>query len=391
MDARTVQLVEYRPRLVRLHRTDADFLLANARHAIEIAPTTELHRYRLTAIGFAGVLLTPNLRIAIQPKIPRANLLHLLDPNAPPEFVSDQSATEAGADAIDFLAKQLADGMRDRAAAGLRHCYVEESDRQRFMQGRLDVASQVRDAPANRDRFHVTRQEYSPDSPINRLPKAVAETIAASHFIAPATRAALRAAIAGYADVQSVPLNSEDFSALVFDQLTEPEQPFLDLCRLLAESLQATEKPGKSVTPGFLINMERIFERYVARQLKRSFLAIDVQREFTMHSPAPSDQPTLKGRPDIVINANGKARCVIDTKWKSLDGPPPAADVHQALAYAVGLGCGDVRLIYPGRRWSTWRYDIAESDVSLTIHSLRVVGPREKCERSMRQLEKSLQ
>jgi hypothetical protein len=82
-------------------------------------------------------------------------------------------------------------------------------------------------------------------------------------------------------------------------------------------------------------------------------------------------------------------RCVLDAKWKALDGPPPAADVHQALAYSVGLGCRDVRLIYPGRGYRAWRYEVA-SDVKLTIHTLRVVGERAKCLRSIERLTRSI-
>jgi 5-methylcytosine-specific restriction enzyme subunit McrC len=390
MDLRTIRLVEYRPRAVRLLRADANFLLANARHAVEIVPTGELRQYRLTAQGVAGVVLTPNLWIAIRPKIPRANLFHLLNPDSPPELLPDRSAAEPGTDAIDFLAGRLAAGMSERAARGFDHSYVEESGRQQFLQGRLNIAAQLRQSPTTRDHFHVTRQEFSPDSLLNRLPKSVAEAITASPFISPQTRAALRAAIAGYDSVQSVPLNIADFDHIVFDQFTELERPFLDLCRLLAESIQPTDKSGDTSRPGFLINLERVFEKYVERVLRVHIPGIETQREFVFHRPTRDRQPALTGRPDIVIRSNGKPKCVIDAKWKSLDGPPPAADVHQALAYAIGLGCKDVRLVYPGGRWSTWRYEMAQSDVSLTIHALRVVGPREKCEQSMRRLVKSV-
>jgi hypothetical protein len=117
---------------------------------------------------------------------------------------------------------------------------------------------------------------------------------------------------------------------------------------------------------------------------------LEVQREFCYHAPVPAGQPPLTGRPDFVLRRDGTAVCVLDAKWKALDGPPPAADVHQALAYATGLGCRDVRLVYPGRRGAAWRYDLTESDVTLTIHTLRVVGPREKCERSARNLGRKI-
>ncbi len=390
MDTLALRLIEHVPRAVRLPREDVDYLFAKARSSVEIIPTRERHRYRLTARGVAGVMLTPNRRIVIRPKIPSANLFHLLDPDAPPSFTADQSAAEPGMDAIDFLGRRLAAGMHERAAHGLTRDYIEHADQQPFLQGRLDVAAQVRETPAKRDRFHVTRQEFSADSLVNRLPKATAEGLLASPFISAATRSCLRAALAGYDAVTSIPLDTQSFDLLVFDSRTEAERPFLQLCRLIVESLVPIDRGGEVASPSFLLNLETAFERYIERGLRRHFPDIESQQEFCYHAPVVDGQPRLVGRPDFAIRVGGKLTSVLDAKWKLLDGPPPAGDVHQALAYAVGLGCGDVRLIYPGRRWSTCRYSLVQSHVSLTIHTLRVVGSREKCEQSMLQLVRAV-
>src|SRR5262249_5015163 len=121
----TLRLTEYRPREVRLRRADADALLAQPSKPIEVIPTHQRGRYRLTAQGFAGVLHTPNLRVALRPKIPAATFSLLLDPAAPPLVVADSTADEPGTEALDFLARRLAAEMRSRAAAGLRCGYVE--------------------------------------------------------------------------------------------------------------------------------------------------------------------------------------------------------------------------------------------------------------------------
>jgi 5-methylcytosine-specific restriction enzyme subunit McrC len=391
MAARTLRLTEYRPREVRLRRADVDVLLA-AGPAVEVVPTRERHRYRIIAQGVAGVLLTPNLRVVVRPKIPAANLFILLDPDAPRETVLDTSAPEPGTEAIDFLARRLADGMRSRAATGLRRGYVERTDRQPFLQGRLDVAAQARESPAARDRFHVTRDEFSADIANHRLIKATAEAMLASPFVSPNARTALRTALGGYAEVSSVGLDPAAFDDLRLDRLSEPDRPLLDLCRLLARAMRPGDRPGHVAAPAFLLDLERVFERYVERGLQAGLSAggLEVQREFCYHAPVPAGQPPLTGRPDFVLRRDGTAVCVLDAKWKALDGPPPAADVHQALAYATGLGCRDVRLVYPGRRGAAWRYDLTESDVTLTIHTLRVVGPREKCERSARNLGRKI-
>jgi 5-methylcytosine-specific restriction enzyme subunit McrC len=388
MPPRSLRLTEYRPREVRLRRADVDALLADPGKAVEVVPTRECGRYRLTAAGRVGVVLTPNLRVVIRPKIPAANLYLLLDPDAPPDSMPDLAGVEPGTEAIDFLSRRLADAMRARAATGLRRGYVERADQQPFLQGRLDVAAQARESPTARDKFHVTRQEFSPDSAFNRMPKATAEALVASPFVSPGTRAFLRTALTGYAEVASTALDPAAFDTIVFDRQTEPERPLIDLCRLLARALRPSDASGELVLPGFLLDLERVFERYVERGLGTHLptAEIDSQREFCYHAPVAAGQPSLTGRPDLVVRRNRQAACVIDAKWKSLDGAPPAADVHQVLAYAVGLGCRDVRLVYPGRRWGAWRYELTESDVILTVHTLRVVGPRERCELSIRRL-----
>src|SRR5215210_3542032 len=111
-EPRTLRLTEYRPREARLRRADVDALLAHPRRPVEVVPTRQPRRYRLTAQGFAGVLHTPNLRIVLRPKIPAANLYLLLDPDAPADLVADRSAAGPGTEAVGFLARRLADEMR---------------------------------------------------------------------------------------------------------------------------------------------------------------------------------------------------------------------------------------------------------------------------------------
>src|SRR5262249_59967648 len=87
---------------------------------------------------------------------------------------------------------------------------------QPFPQGGLDVAAKARESPAPRDRSHVPRQEFSADSPFNRLPKATAEALVASPFVSSGTRTYLRSVLAGYAGVSSTALDAAAFDAIAF-------------------------------------------------------------------------------------------------------------------------------------------------------------------------------
>ena len=46
---------------------------------------------------------------------------------------------------LDFLARRLATLVGERFAAGLHRSYAEREGEERFLQGRLDVAAQVRE------------------------------------------------------------------------------------------------------------------------------------------------------------------------------------------------------------------------------------------------------
>src|SRR5205085_4229227 len=147
--AMLIRLTERVPRVVRLGRADADFLLAHHRGHVEAMPVGR-GRWRLTALGVVGVIAAPGCRLALRPKLPAANLLHLLDPFTPPLAVTD--STPVAADRLlDLLAGRLATLLAERLAAGLHRDYAERSDQQQFLQGRLDVAAQSRSGSPRRD------------------------------------------------------------------------------------------------------------------------------------------------------------------------------------------------------------------------------------------------
>src|SRR4051794_27628875 len=96
---RTLVLTERVSHLCRLAPADVDFLLAEHRAHVELTPTGERRRYRLVAAGHVGVLVTPGCRLVIRPKIPLANLFHLLDPEAEVPEAADATTPEPGGEA----------------------------------------------------------------------------------------------------------------------------------------------------------------------------------------------------------------------------------------------------------------------------------------------------
>src|SRR5689334_13724119 len=105
---RTIFLRERVPRECRLSRADVDLLLADHRPHVEVVPTHQRDRYRLTPTGHVGTIVLPTRRLVIRPKVPLVNLFHLLDPTIAPPVIDDRAETVIGTEALDFLAGRLA-------------------------------------------------------------------------------------------------------------------------------------------------------------------------------------------------------------------------------------------------------------------------------------------
>jgi 5-methylcytosine-specific restriction enzyme subunit McrC len=389
---RTVVLTERIARPVRFAPADVAFLLTRHRGRIDVLPTWRRHRYRVTALGYAGVLVAPTCRLVIRPKIPLQNLFVLLDPTAPVPSEADASSPEPVGELLDFLAGQLAHRLAARAVAGLHRGYRERADEGPTLHGRLDLQAQLREAPGRKDVLHGRVDDLTVDVPCNQAAKATAERLLSSGLLGDSVRQALTRALRGYEDVSAPPLGAELFAAAQPDRLTEAYRPPLDLCRLLADGLAPGDRSGAIPGPAFLLDLERVFERFVTRGIVEAFAdepgAVSVQPPHRLRSDEAA--PTLTLRPDVTLDRGGRPVLIVDAKWKRLPraGPLPA-DLYQALAYGAALGARRVVLVYPGRRERCWTYTLPAA-LELEVRTLAVTGPGERCRRSLRRLGREL-
>jgi 5-methylcytosine-specific restriction enzyme subunit McrC len=114
-----------------------------------------------------------------------------------------------------------------------------------------------------------------------------------------------------------------------------------------------------------------------------------VQPLLVANQPVP-ERPDIEMRPDVLIGRGDQRLLVVDAKWKRLASVLRTADLYQMLAYCTGLGVRRAVLVYPGGRDRTWTYTLAHSPVTVTVHALRITGPRERCVRSLERFGRRL-
>jgi 5-methylcytosine-specific restriction enzyme subunit McrC len=376
---------------------DLEFLLAEHGHHLHIVPTRRPSVYRLTPTRLVGLLVAPTCRLVIRPKIPLRSLYHLLDPSATPPAVTSVTPEDVSRALLDFLALRLVALLEERLAVGLHRWYAEQEGEERFLQGRLDVAAQLRQTAARPDQFHCRRDEFTFDVPCNQVPRAVLELLLRSPLLGAAARASLGQALQGLDGVQRVELTAELFERATADRTAALYRPLLELCRLLADSLQQKPgvRPGSTAGPAFLLDLERVFERYVTRGLVEAFTGgerFTVAGQLGQTFPSTgSGQPGLLMRPDVTVCEGNEPRAVVDAKWKRL--PPHGkvtADLYQVLAYCTALGVGRGVLVYPGRADHCRTYRLSRSGVRIEVRTLRITAGPHGCRRSLCRLGRAL-
>jgi 5-methylcytosine-specific restriction enzyme subunit McrC len=389
---RTVVLTERVTRQVRLAPVDVEFLLARHRGHLDLRPAGHRHRYLVTPLGHVGVLVAPSCRLVIRPKVPLQNLLILLEPTVSLPASDDSSSPEPAGELLDFLGVHLASLLTERAATGLHRDYRERDDEGPVLHGRLDLPAQLRETPGRKDRLHGRVEDLSVDVPCNQAAKATAERLLSSGLLSDGAGQALARALRGYEGVSAAPLGPELFARAQPDRRTEAYRPLLDLCRLLADALAPGERCGDVAGPAFLLDLERVFERYLTRGVCAAFadtpgvVAVQPSHRFPGDEPAPE----IVLRPDVTLNRDGRPVLIVDAKWKRL--PREAlvtSDVHQALAYGAALGARRALLVYPGRRDRRWTFTLTTT-LQLEVRTLAVTGSRERCRRSLRRLGRTL-
>ena len=117
---------------------------------------------------------------------------------------------------------------------------------------------------------------------------------------------------------------------------------------------------SSAVLPGFLFDMNDLFERFVTRLCREHaprHLRVERQASSAhafhyLANPHQWQLPRL--RPDLVLYDGREPRLVIDTKYKDLTGTRPnASDLCQLTLYSLSFGRDrfvPARLVFPARR-----------------------------------------
>jgi len=314
--------------------------------AVEFPSPKSGGAWQLTSLGWVGVLpVTPELRIALRPKVTLRNLFRMLEYAYRLRSFRFLDGTFECRSIEEFyaeLAAILARRVLDRARRGLYATYVSEQERLPYLRGSLDMARLLR-SPGSTG-IDCDYQESTADIDDNRIIAwtlhLIARGGACDERVLPVVRRAYHAL---QGSVMLRPYEASDCTGRLYNRLNDDYHPLHALCRFFLEQSGPTHDPGDRTMIPFVIDMAKLFEMFVAEWMRAhtpDHLRLAVQ-ETVAFGRAFHFQIDL-----ILYGGDGAPLCVIDTKYKA-PGSPSADDVAQVVAYAEAKGCRDAVLLYP--------------------------------------------
>src|SRR5690606_14525960 len=172
-------------------------------------------------------------------------------------------------DLYRLLAVTLAQGVLARSQHGFYRAYVDQQQRLPYLRGRVDVRNGARQ-PAQPS-IACRYQEVTGDVLHNQILAWTLHTIACSglcegHEEAQALVRRAHRRLNGVASLRPLPASACD--QVHYQRLNDDYRRLHALCRFFLEQIGPTHRPGDHEMLPFLLNMARLFERFVAQWLR---------------------------------------------------------------------------------------------------------------------------
>ncbi len=356
-----------RPGTIILHEFESrELALSPAAHALlttryprqlEIVATAQPGLYRITARQHVGRIGLPGGGLlVIEPKVGVRHLFHMLAVAADlARFQPPPAELAPDPEIYPFVLATLVRQVEELLRAGLYQGYEEREDDLPFIRGRINLPAQLRRHGDLRHRHVCVYAERTPDTAENRIIAATLRALPA--LLSPLAEGPLirhvRALLRRFAEV--TPLSRGQallaLERLTLHRLNVAYAPVLGLCRLALHHLSLVEQAGANPFASFLVEMPRLFERFLTVRLREhlapaGFRIVAQRRDYL-------DEAARVGiRPDVLVYpTDGDAPVlVLDAKYRRLSTLHDSdlnTDLYQVSAYMDRYGLQQGVLVYP--------------------------------------------
>ena len=243
-----------------------------------------------------------------------------------------------------FINMYLSD-VRVLVKNGLKSTYVVKEDNIKFYKGKLQVSQHIKMNLVHKERFYMVYDEFLVDRAQNKLVKA---TLLKLQKLTSSSQNSkeIRQLLIAFELVETSTNYEKDFSKVSIDKNTKDYANLMKWSKVFLLNKSFTSFSGKVSSRAILFPMEKVFESYIAQQVRKKFLPdnweVSIQDNgyhLFVEKNASNSRPIFSLKPDIVLKKENKI-VILDTKWKRLISESrknygiSSADMYQMYAYA---------------------------------------------------------
>jgi 5-methylcytosine-specific restriction enzyme subunit McrC len=336
-------------------------------------------------IGFIAV---QEVQVNVVPRFPIYNIFYFLGLLDELKLDSEKVKIAESDDFLTVLFQSFIQSVALATRKGLMSGYVDREDSLQVLKGRIDFSRQFKNSPGSYFPFEVSFDDFIED-------------IAENQILKKALRISLKYGL------QNRNLRNQAQNLLFnFRDVTEIEQvPVWNQSRLnlhywnalrLAEVIISGngfhENFGDVQVSGFSIDMYKVFEDFVAKQLGERINGSE-DLVSTQKSLSLDVGGMYREKPDVIWYKRGKPFQVMDTKYKHPEGETQQRDslndLRQVISYASLLGLKKAHLIY-GVAGNARSIETRQEGITVHTHGLDLGKTPPEIARQLDQLVSSM-
>ncbi|TCN21082.1 5-methylcytosine-specific restriction enzyme subunit McrC [Mesobacillus foraminis] len=243
--------------------------------------------------------------------------------------------------------------VRNLVKKGFSSAYIPVKDNLNYYKGKLIVREQIKKNMVHKEQFYMSYDEFDANRAENRLIKATLLKLQKLSTSSTNIKG-IRQLLPHFEMVEPSKNYTKDFSRVVIDRNTKNYEMLIRWSKVFLLDQSFTTFSGHTTARALLFPMEKVFEAYVAKNLKRALADLPWEVSTQDKGHYLFNRPRQFAlRPDLVITRQDQSTIVLDTKWKLLTNEPrqnygiSQADMYQMFAYSKKYNTPEIWLLYP--------------------------------------------
>ena len=236
---------------------------------------------------------------------------------------------------------------------GLKSDYIFKEDNLNYYKGKLLTSQHFKINLVHKERFYVAYDEFNPNRVENKLIKATLLKLQKLTTSAENSKK-IRQLLVFFEMIDASMNYIADFSKVRINRSNKDYETIMQWSKVFLLNKSFTTFSGNNNSRALLFSMEKVYESYVAKYLKKILEkdGWDVSSQDRGYYLFIEPRLQFALIPDIICK-HGKRTIIMDTKWKKLINNErinygiSQSDMYQMYAYSKKYKTSEIWLLYP--------------------------------------------